>query len=419
MSTTACSVELEQGSVTGKTTCDLTNDISVGETVKLCGEDFLVVPPQDAGTISLGRPGKEADARCVAYREGETDKERILDELQLKRMRCQSLYCLAKIEEEERAIAMTLDRSMFILTHRNTQVLYAKMMYMRMASSKMKMRGNSSSTNGKAVAGLKNESSDALFENAKELARRAEVTKTSEDIGNAEKALSIAQSQEYIERERKKPKQPEKREKIDLLRDKLHKGELNPSDSPVIPQRIEADKPSTALVAARSLPGIKQDIKVLQGDVDSAGTKAYKVDGKEVIEGGDGDMKKEKVEPEKAEEPEGDLMGGSLAMPSKPPVSSTFKWWLENGIDHKYNREMQSMLNLRPSGKLTHGGEIKDNADGVKKIKEQGKEMNGAEEAQGQRAPVKGTKEGYAETNENCEEQRSKVTFLSSRQRYI
>ena len=235
-----------------------------------------------------------------------------------------------------------------------------------------------------------------MFENAKELARRAEVTKTSEDIGKAEKALSIAQSQEYIERERKKPKQPEKREKIDLLRDKLHRGELNPSDSPVIPQRIEADKPSTPLVAARSLPGIKQDIKVLQGDIDSAGTKAYKVDGKEVVEGGDGDMKKEKVEPEKAEEPEGDLMGGSLAMPSKPPVSSTFKWWLENGIDHKYNREMQSMLNLRPSGKLTHGGEIKDNADGVKKIKEQGKEMNGAEEAQGQRAPVKGTKEGFA-----------------------
>ena len=57
---------------------------------------------------------------------------------------------------------------------------------------------------------------------------------------------------------------------------------------------------------------------------------------------------------------------------------------------------MQSMLNLRPSGKLTHGGEIKDNEDGVKKIKEQGKEMSGAEEAQGQRAPVKGTKEGYA-----------------------
>jgi hypothetical protein len=154
------------------------------------------------------------------------------------------------------------------------------------------------------------------------------------------------------------------------------------------------------LIAARSLPGIKQDIKVLQGDVAGIAAKSYKVDGKQVIDGGDGDMKKEKVE-EKVEEPDdddkkGDLMGGSIAMPTKPAVSSTFKWWLENGIDHKYNREMQSMLNLRPSGKLTHGGEIKDNEDGVKKIKEQGKEMNGAEEAQGQRAPVKGTKEGYA-----------------------
>ena len=40
----------------------------------------------------------------------------------------------------------------------------------------------------------------------------------------AEKALSIAQSQEYIEKE-KKPKQQEN-EKIDLLRDKLHRGNL-------------------------------------------------------------------------------------------------------------------------------------------------------------------------------------------------
>ena len=173
----------------------------MGETVKLCGEDFLVVPPQDAGTISLGRPWKEADARCVAYREGETDKERILDELQLKRMRCQSLYCLAKIEEEERAIAMTLDRSMFILTHPQHASALREDDLHEDGVIKNENEGNSSSANDyTAAAGLKNESSDALYENAKELARRAEVTKTSEDIGKAEKALSIAQSQEYIEK---------------------------------------------------------------------------------------------------------------------------------------------------------------------------------------------------------------------------
>ena len=79
-------------------------------------------------------------------------------------------------------------------------------------------------------------------------------------------------------------------------------------------------------------------------------------------------MKKEKVEEPDDDDKKGDLMGGSIAMPTEPAVSSTFKWWLENGIDHKYNREMQSMLNLVEL-ELTHGGEIKDNEDGVKKIK--------------------------------------------------
>ena len=66
------------------------------------------------------------------------------------------------------------------------------------------------------------------------------------------------------------------------------------------PQRTrETDKPSTPLIAARSLPGIKQDIKVLQGDVAGIAAKSYKVDGKQVIDGGDGDMKKKKWKSQK------------------------------------------------------------------------------------------------------------------------
>ena len=52
---------------------------------------------------------------------------------------------------------------------------------------------------------------------------------------------------------------------------------------------------------------------------------------------------------------------------------------------------MQSRLNLRPSGKLTHGGDIKDNEDGVKRIKEQGKDVAGDETFQGQKGAVGNT----------------------------
>ena len=247
--------------------------------------------------------------------------------------------------------------------------------------------------------GTKLENSDALYENAKELARRAELTKVPEDIGKAEKAMEIAQSREYQERYENKTKEPEKLTESEILQKKLHAvtnqndvkelNYMNPSDSPVIPQRIEAEKPSIPEVAAQSISSVKQDIKILQDKMENESYAVSTDVGK--IENGNGDVtgtgKKEgNPNPEPSED--APMMGGSLAMPSKPAVSNTFKWWMENGIDHKYNREMQSRLNLKPSGKLTHGGEIKDNEDGVKKIKQQGKEAFGSEMAQGQKGAV-------------------------------
>ena len=406
-----CSVELQKNSVTGKTTCDMTNDISVGETVKLCGEDFLLIPPQDAGTLTLARPWKQPNARCRAWREGETDKERILEELQLKRMKCQSLYCLAKIEEEERAIAMTLDRSMYILTHPQHASALREDDVHEDGIIKNENENNATGANGTSAMnakkgnntllgpnGTKLENSDALYENAKELARRAELTKLPEDIGKAEKAMEIAQSREYQERYENKTKEPEKLTESEILQKKLHAvtnqndvkelNYMNPSDSPVIPQRIEAEKPSIPEVAAQSISSVKQDIKILQEKMEHSSTNDV---GK--IENGNGDVTGTgKKEGNPNPEPPEEMMGGSLAMPSEPAVSNTFKWWMENGIDHKYNKEMQSRLNLKPSGKLTHGGEIKDNEDGVKKIKQQGKEAFGSEMAQGQKGAVFGDK---------------------------
>ena len=166
---------------------------------------------------------------------------------------------------------------------------------------------------------------------------------------------------------------------------------MNPSDSPVIPQRIEAEKPSIPEVAAQSISSVKQDIKILQEKMENESYAVSNDVGK--VENGNGDVTGTgKKEGNPNPEPPEEMMGGSLAMPSEPAVSNTFKWWMENGIDHKYNKEMQSRLNLKPSGKLTHGGEIKDNEDGVKKIKQQGKEAFGSEMAQGQKGAVFGDK---------------------------
>merc|ERR1711871_14753 len=106
-----------QGSRVVRTTEDLTDSISASDlvTVGSGGDTFQVVEPQDATTLTLNRPYLGPSAQLSCYRQPRSEKQRALEELAQKKMMCQSIYCLAKIEEEERAIAFTLPRSLSTL----------------------------------------------------------------------------------------------------------------------------------------------------------------------------------------------------------------------------------------------------------------------------------------------------------------
>jgi hypothetical protein len=110
-----CSVV--QGSRTVRTSADMTSAISPTDIIKIGtgGDSFQLVEPQDATTLTLNRPflGITMTARC--YRMARSEKQRALEQLAQKKMMCQSLYCLAKIEEEERSVAFALPRELTVL----------------------------------------------------------------------------------------------------------------------------------------------------------------------------------------------------------------------------------------------------------------------------------------------------------------
>ena len=87
----------------------------------------------------------------------------------------------------------------------------------------------------------------------------------------------------------------------------------------------------------------------------------------------------------------GEMVGG------KGPnegLGSTFKWWSDNGIDHKYNKMMTSMNGLKPSGKETHGGEL-DNSDHA--VEMASSELGGtAKKKKGEEEVGKGLKKSWA-----------------------
>ena len=105
-----------QGSRVVKTTCDMTPDLSPSDTVKIGDQEFQVVDPMDDCTVTLNRPyPDETVCGLKVVRLPLSEKQRLLEELAKKKMACLSIYCLAKLEEQERGIAFSLPRSLTVL----------------------------------------------------------------------------------------------------------------------------------------------------------------------------------------------------------------------------------------------------------------------------------------------------------------
>eukprot|EP00947_MAST-08B_sp_MAST-8B-sp1_P003495 g3495.t1 len=108
--------EVFQGSRVVKTSCDLTSELSPSDTLKIGDEEFQVIDPMDDCTLTLNRPYPDETASGLKMvRLPLSEKQRILEELAKKKMACLSIYCLAKIEEQERGIAFSLPRALTVL----------------------------------------------------------------------------------------------------------------------------------------------------------------------------------------------------------------------------------------------------------------------------------------------------------------
>jgi hypothetical protein len=100
------------------------DDVGAGDRIRLCGVPYTIksiVSGKGGGggggggggaIFQLNRPYDGTTGRCRMWRMPLSHKQRILSALAARRIQCLSLYCLAKIEEEERSVSFDMDAEM-------------------------------------------------------------------------------------------------------------------------------------------------------------------------------------------------------------------------------------------------------------------------------------------------------------------
>jgi hypothetical protein len=110
------------------------DDLGIGDRIRLCGIPYTIKsieqPPNNinggGSVFQLNRPYDGTTGTCRIWRMPLSHKQRILNALAARKLRCLSLYCLAKIEEEERSASFDLDSEMVRLPSSSWTTLEGK-----------------------------------------------------------------------------------------------------------------------------------------------------------------------------------------------------------------------------------------------------------------------------------------------------
>jgi hypothetical protein len=104
--------------------------VGAGDVVSLCGDAGYriesIVGGGAGSTFRLSRPWAGTSGLCRMWRVPVLPRQQALARLALKKSKCLSLYCLAKLEEEERSIAFDVDRALSRLPVSSWTVLEGK-----------------------------------------------------------------------------------------------------------------------------------------------------------------------------------------------------------------------------------------------------------------------------------------------------
>jgi hypothetical protein len=106
-------VTVTQGSPYAKTSEDLSGSIRAGETLRLGLREFAVMEPITPSGFTLTVPYTGTSTTGLkAFNLGRTERQVSLEALAALKLRCRSIFCLAKIEELERQTPSELSRSL-------------------------------------------------------------------------------------------------------------------------------------------------------------------------------------------------------------------------------------------------------------------------------------------------------------------
>ncbi|KAA0172698.1 hypothetical protein FNF27_05798 [Cafeteria roenbergensis] len=106
-------VAVSKGSPYARTSEDVSGSVRAGERLRIGLREFTAVEPITPSglTLSEAYPGTTADG-LKAFNLGRTQRQASLEALAALKLRCRSIYCLAKIEQLERGTPSDLTRSL-------------------------------------------------------------------------------------------------------------------------------------------------------------------------------------------------------------------------------------------------------------------------------------------------------------------
>lgn len=106
-------VDTVQGSDKVLTTEDLRKELVEGDTVRIEGDEYVVSQPMGGEFMTLTTPYKGPSASCRrAFKVGKSAQQLTLEALAREKLKCTSILCLAKIEQQERGLPFQFPRTL-------------------------------------------------------------------------------------------------------------------------------------------------------------------------------------------------------------------------------------------------------------------------------------------------------------------
>lgn len=106
-------LDVTKDSTKAMTTADIRSEVSPGDKLRLNGREYTLTEPMGGEFVTLDTPYLGESQLCVnGYKVGKSAQQLTLEALAREKLKCTSILCLAKIEQQERGLPFQTPRTL-------------------------------------------------------------------------------------------------------------------------------------------------------------------------------------------------------------------------------------------------------------------------------------------------------------------